>query len=63
MIPREPPDDCFYIQNYQVMIGKQRLDLTVDPVPDLAIEIDFVICKSELTCVVFIIRHTPFSEN
>lgn len=35
------PDDCFYIQNYQTMIGKQRLDLTIDPVPDLAIEVDF----------------------
>jgi Uma2 family endonuclease len=34
------PDDCFYIQNYQAMIGKQRLDLTVDPAPDLAIEVD-----------------------
>jgi hypothetical protein len=35
------PDDYFYIQNYQAMIGKQRLDLAVDPVPDLAIEVDF----------------------
>jgi len=35
------PDDCFYIQNYQAMIGKQRLDLTIDPVPDLAIKVDF----------------------
>ncbi len=34
------PDDCFYIQNYQLMIGKDRIDLTVDPPPDLAIEID-----------------------
>lgn len=34
------PDDCFYIQNYRAMIGKKRLDLEVDPVPDLAIEID-----------------------
>jgi Uma2 family endonuclease len=34
------PDDCFYIQNYQAVIGKQRLDLAVDPVPDLAIEVD-----------------------
>jgi Uma2 family endonuclease len=34
------PDDCFYIQNYQLMIGKDRLDLTIDPPPDLAIEID-----------------------
>ncbi|MBO3459805.1 Uma2 family endonuclease [Aetokthonos hydrillicola Thurmond2011] len=34
------PDDCFYIQNYKLMIGKERIDLTVDPPPDLAIEID-----------------------
>lgn len=35
------PDDCFYIDNYQAMVGKQRLNLDVDPVPDLAIEVDF----------------------
>ncbi len=34
------PDDCFYIQNYKLMIGKERIDLSVDPPPDLAIEID-----------------------
>jgi Uma2 family endonuclease len=34
------PDDCFYIQNYQAVIGKNRIDLSVDPPPDLAIEID-----------------------
>ncbi len=34
------PDDCFYIQNHALMIGKKRLDLTVDPPPELAIEID-----------------------
>ena len=34
------PDDCFYIKNYQAMIGKMRLNLDVDPVPDLAIEVD-----------------------
>jgi Uma2 family endonuclease len=34
------PDDCFYIQNYQAMIGKMRLNLDIDPVPDLAIEVD-----------------------
>ncbi|MBW4673879.1 MAG: Uma2 family endonuclease [Desmonostoc geniculatum HA4340-LM1] len=34
------PDDSFYIQNYQLMIGKDRIDLTIDPPPDLAIEID-----------------------
>lgn len=34
------PDDCFYIQNYKAVIGKNRLDLTTDPPPDLALEID-----------------------
>jgi Uma2 family endonuclease len=34
------PDDCFYIQNEAAVRGKKRLDLTVDPPPDLAIEID-----------------------
>jgi Uma2 family endonuclease len=34
------PDDCFYIQNYAQMIGKDRVDLSIDPPPDLAIEVD-----------------------
>jgi Uma2 family endonuclease len=34
------PDQCFYIENHAVMIGKRRLDLTLDPPPDLAIEVD-----------------------
>ncbi|MGB8699185.1 MAG: Uma2 family endonuclease [Thermosynechococcaceae cyanobacterium] len=34
------PDQCFYIENYAVMIGKRRVDLTIDPPPDLAIEVD-----------------------
>jgi Uma2 family endonuclease len=34
------PDDCFYIQNHALMIGRERIDLNVDPPPDLAIEID-----------------------
>jgi Uma2 family endonuclease len=33
-------DDSFYIANHQQMIGRTRIDLTVDPPPDLAIEID-----------------------
>ncbi|RUR76774.1 Uma2 family endonuclease [Chlorogloeopsis fritschii PCC 9212] len=41
------PDDCFYIQNYKAVIGKNRLDLTVDPPPDLALETD-VTSKTEL---------------
>lgn len=34
------PDDCFYIQNEAAVRGKDSLDLTVDPPPDLALEID-----------------------
>jgi Uma2 family endonuclease len=34
------PDDCFYLKNCQAIMGKKRLDLTIDPPPDLAIEID-----------------------
>jgi Uma2 family endonuclease len=30
------PDQCFYIQNHAQMIGKRRVDLTIDPPPDLA---------------------------
>lgn len=41
------PDDCFYIQNHALMIGKDRIDLTINPPPDLAIEID-VTSKTQL---------------
>lgn len=34
------PDNCFYIQNEEKIRGKKRIDLTVDPPPDLALEID-----------------------
>jgi Uma2 family endonuclease len=34
------PDNCFYIQNEALIRGKKRLDLTVDPPPDLVLEID-----------------------
>lgn len=34
------PDDSFYIQNYEQVLNKDRIDLTVDPPPDLAIEVD-----------------------
>ncbi|GET41723.1 Uma2 family endonuclease [Microseira wollei] len=42
------PDTCFYIQNARRMIGKRRLDLSVDPPPDLAVEID-VTSKTQLS--------------
>lgn len=38
--PGLEPDACFYIENYQAILGKRRLDLSIDPPPDLAIEID-----------------------
>jgi Uma2 family endonuclease len=34
------PDACFYIQNQAAVIGKNRLDMGIDPPPDLAVEID-----------------------
>ena len=34
------PDECYYIAHAAAIIGKQELDLTVDPPPDLAIEVD-----------------------
>lgn len=40
MIQGIEPDACFYIQNQHLAIGKNRLDLNIDPPPDLAIEID-----------------------
>jgi Uma2 family endonuclease len=34
------PDDCFYVQNAALVIGKEDLDLEHDPPPDLVIESD-----------------------
>lgn len=34
------PDECFYLTHERQMRGKRDLDLTVDPPPDLAIEVD-----------------------
>lgn len=34
------PDECFWIANASRMAGHRRLDLRIDPPPDLAIEID-----------------------
>lgn len=34
------PDSCFYIQNAERIEGKVRLDMKVDPPPDLVVEID-----------------------
>lgn len=34
------PDYCFYIDNWRAVTGKDRIDWQVEPLPDLAIEID-----------------------
>ncbi|MDJ0576947.1 MAG: Uma2 family endonuclease [Xenococcaceae cyanobacterium MO_234.B1] len=34
------PDNCFYIEHESAVRGKDRLDLTIDPPPDLAIEVE-----------------------
>jgi len=34
------PDDCYYFKDYKKISGKKRIDLSVDPPPDLAIEVD-----------------------
>jgi Uma2 family endonuclease len=34
------PDECFYLTNLELIAQKDELDLSVDPPPDLAIEVD-----------------------
>ncbi len=34
------PDYCFYIDNWQAVVGRDRLQWGTDPSPDLAIEVD-----------------------
>ncbi|HMV50635.1 MAG TPA: Uma2 family endonuclease [Blastocatellia bacterium] len=34
------PDDCFYFKNFKLISGKKRIDLNVDPPPELAFEVD-----------------------
>ena len=40
------PDECFYIQNQAAVKGKKIIDLTQNPPPDLAIEIDIISSSS-----------------
>ncbi|MDZ8236272.1 MAG: Uma2 family endonuclease [Nostoc sp. ChiQUE01a] len=34
------PDECFYIKNIELIKGKKRINLQLDPPPDLVVEID-----------------------
>jgi Uma2 family endonuclease len=36
------PDTCFYVQHAASVTGKDRIDLTTDPPPDVVVEIDVV---------------------
>jgi Uma2 family endonuclease len=47
------PDYCFYIDNWQAVVGKDRIDWKVDLPPDLAIEIDVTSFTSELDFLPF----------
>lgn len=53
-VPGVEPDASFYIQNRQAVLGKPRLDLDIDPPPDLAIETD-------LTSITRIEDYLPFA--
>jgi Uma2 family endonuclease len=33
-------DTCYYVANAEKIIGKRKIDLTVDPPPDLVVEVD-----------------------
>jgi Uma2 family endonuclease len=48
------PDSCFYLENRTAILGKERIDLAVDPPPDLAIEMD-------LTCATKAEDYLPFA--
>jgi Uma2 family endonuclease len=39
-VPGVEPDACFYIQNLSAVLGKARINLDIDPPPDLALETD-----------------------
>ena len=46
------PDDCFYIQNNVAMRGIRKLNMAIDPPPDLAIEVDVTSkTKFDVYCV------------
>jgi Uma2 family endonuclease len=34
------PDTCYYVANAERIIGKRKIDLSIDPPPDIAVEID-----------------------
>lgn len=57
------PDYCFYINNWQAVIGKDRIDWKVDLPPDLAIEIDVTSFTSELDFLPFNVPEVWIFKN
>jgi Uma2 family endonuclease len=57
------PDYCFYIDNWQTAVGKDRIDWTIDPPPDLAIEIDVTSFTSELDFLPFNVPEVWLFKN
>ncbi|MCI0681444.1 MAG: Uma2 family endonuclease [Gemmataceae bacterium] len=39
------PDECYYFENAELVRAKDEIDLTIDPPPDLAVEVD-ISCSS-----------------
>ena len=57
------PDYCFYIDNWQAAVGKDRIDWKVDLPPDLAIEIDVTSFTSELDFLPFNVPEVWIFKN
>ncbi|WP_310488003.1 Uma2 family endonuclease [Chamaesiphon sp. VAR_69_metabat_338] len=57
------PDYCFYIDNWQAVVGKDRIDWKVDLPPDLAIEIDVTSFTSELDFLPFNVPEVWIFKN
>jgi Uma2 family endonuclease len=57
------PDYCFYIDNWQAVVGKDRIDWQVDPPPDLAIEIDVTSYTSELDFLPYCVPEVWLFKN
>jgi Uma2 family endonuclease len=34
------PDECYYVQSFPKIADRKKLDLTIDPPPDLAVEVE-----------------------
>jgi len=49
-------DDCFWIANEPRMRGKDRVDLRVDPPPDLGIEVDVTRCSLDRMAIYSALR-------